>query len=109
MKNIVLGLTGFALAITNIILKGWVVSILWLLFIVPISGLPAIGIGQGIGISLMISFSTYKLDIEKYKFKGIELSKLQVELINLIARLLISIIVFIFGFIVYKISLITFP
>jgi len=109
MKNIVLGLTGFTLAITNIVLKGWVVSMLWLLFIVPITGLPAIDICQGIGIGLIISFVTYRLDIDNYKFKELKLNKMQKGLIKQIAMLLISITFFIFGFVIYKINLVYFP
>jgi hypothetical protein len=40
------------------IINGWVLSLLWLWFIVGIFGLPALSIPQAIGISLIVGFLT---------------------------------------------------
>jgi hypothetical protein len=41
------------------ILRGWVLSILWSWFVVPM-GAPVVGITHAIGISMVVSFLTYQ-------------------------------------------------
>lgn len=47
-----------ALMIISTIYNGWVLSILWKWFVVSTFGLPALGIAQGIGLSLTVGFLT---------------------------------------------------
>lgn len=49
---------GWIVAMT--LLRGWVFSLLWQWFIVPIFHLPAIGVAQAIAISLVVSHLTYQ-------------------------------------------------
>ena len=59
-----LGVVG--IGIVSAILNGWAVSTLWGWFVVPIFGLPDLGILQAIGISLLISvFKTKGYDSKK--------------------------------------------
>ncbi len=41
------------------LLNGWALHLLWLWFIVPIFNLPALSIGQAIGLGMIVSFLTY--------------------------------------------------
>lgn len=50
----------FAVSIVGIIWKGYVLSILWAWFAVPVFGLPALGIAAAIGVALVISFLTHQ-------------------------------------------------
>jgi hypothetical protein len=40
--------------------NGWVLSILWGWFFVPILGLPALGVAQAIGISTVVGYLTHQ-------------------------------------------------
>lgn len=42
------------------IINGYVLHLLWLWFMVPILGLPALTIGQAIAVSMVVSFLTYQ-------------------------------------------------
>lgn len=42
------------------ILNGWVLSILWGWFISPVFGIPAITVGQAIGLAMVVSYLTYQ-------------------------------------------------
>lgn len=48
-----------ALAIPATILRGWVLSYLWIWFVVPIFGLPVISIVEAIAVSFIIGFLTH--------------------------------------------------
>lgn len=48
-----------ALLSMSALLNGWVLSYLWLWFIVPL-GVPALQLGHAIGVSCLISFATYQ-------------------------------------------------
>jgi len=50
----------FAGIILSIILKGWVLSILWSWFIVPTLGLPILSIPIAIGISIVVGLLTHQ-------------------------------------------------
>jgi hypothetical protein len=52
------------------VLRGWVLSIIWGWFLVPL-GLPAIGIAQAIAISLIASFLTHQAGDKKREGKEI--------------------------------------
>ena len=41
------------------ILNGYVLSVLWVWFVVPIFGLPALSIISAIGVSMVVSYLTY--------------------------------------------------
>lgn len=42
------------------IFNGWVLSILWGWFFVPILGLPVIGVAQAIGIAIVVGYLTHQ-------------------------------------------------
>jgi len=48
-----------ALLVPLAILRGWVLSILWGWFMVPVFGLPALGIAQAIGVGLVVTTFTH--------------------------------------------------
>jgi len=50
----------FVLLVVSTLLNGWVFSILWAWFIIPVFGLPALTIGQAIGLSMVVTFLTYQ-------------------------------------------------
>lgn len=50
----------FTLMSAVVILRGYVLSILWGWIIVPIFGLPAIGVAQAIGISIVVGLMTHQ-------------------------------------------------
>jgi hypothetical protein len=56
----VLGLLALSIALGSM-WRGYVFSVLWGWFIVPIFHLPALGIASAIGIALVISFLTYQV------------------------------------------------
>ena len=57
------GLVGvIALAALASIWKGYVLTVLWAWFVVPIFGLPVLSLAPAIGISLMVSFLTHQSD-----------------------------------------------
>lgn len=53
-----------ALIAVQAILNGWVLSHLWRWFFVPVLDLPAIGIAQAIGISLVVGYLTHQIPKE---------------------------------------------
>ena len=58
------------IAISTLI-NGWVLSILWGWFIVPVFGVQAITLGQAIGLSMVVSFLTYQyIDAKKDENNG---------------------------------------
>ena len=40
--------------------KGYVLTVLWAWFVVPVFGLPALALAPAIGLSLVVSFLTYQ-------------------------------------------------
>lgn len=80
------------LIIYSAIVHGWVLSKLWLWFLVPIFGLQPLNITQAIGISIIVGFLTHQVDIKKGKDDKV---KLFLVLIN-------PFIILLFGYIVHK-------
>lgn len=66
---IVVGALGVVVAAA--ILEGWVLSVVWSWFAVPIFALPTITIPQGIGIALLIGLLTKQYVPQKDKDRGI--------------------------------------
>ncbi len=62
----VLCLVGFGvfLAVFSVALDGWVLSILWGWFMVPIFHLPALGVCQAIGVTLVVRFLTKNIGVK---------------------------------------------
>jgi phosphate/sulfate permease len=50
----------FAGLALSAIINGWVLSILWGWFITPVFGIPAISVGQAIGLAMVVSYLTYQ-------------------------------------------------
>ena len=50
----------FAVVALGMVWRGYVFSILWGWFAVPLFGLPALSIATAIGLSLLIGFATYQ-------------------------------------------------
>jgi hypothetical protein len=42
------------------VLRGWVLSILWRWFAVPMFGLPGIGIAEAVGVALIVAMLTHE-------------------------------------------------
>lgn len=51
----------------SIVLNGWVLSFLWKWFISDIFGIQALTVGQAIGVSMTVSFLTYRASTSKTK------------------------------------------
>ena len=47
------------IAIAGVIWRGWVFTVLWGWFVVPLFGLPALGLSQAIGLMLVINYLTF--------------------------------------------------
>lgn len=57
---ILFGILGVVATAVIVIYKGFILSVLWGWFIVPVFGLPALPVVAAIGINLVISFLTYQ-------------------------------------------------
>ena len=58
----------FLSAFVGIVTKGWVLSVIWSWFIVPVTGLPLLSIPMAIGFSVAVGLITQqsqKIDTEK--------------------------------------------
>lgn len=60
---LLVGGTIFAI-IVSVLLNGYVLSVLWGWFIVPVFGLPALSIPVAIGLALVVSFLTKDVTID---------------------------------------------
>jgi len=68
---VVLFVLAVAVASLGIVWRGWVMTKLWAWFVVPVFGLPALGLAAAIGLSLTIGFFTYQYsDTVQEKRKG---------------------------------------
>jgi len=67
MANLV-GLLVFPFAV---MLNGWVVSVLWDWYIVPLLGANSIGMAGGIGIALIVTAMTYQRNAESGEVKNL--------------------------------------
>jgi uncharacterized membrane protein SpoIIM required for sporulation len=54
-----------ALMVLSSMWKGYVLTVLWAWFLVPVFGLPALAIAPAIGLALVVSFLTYQSDASK--------------------------------------------
>ena len=79
-------------AVPAMLLRGLVVSRLWMWFIVPL-GVPAISIKNAMGFSILVSMLFYNSDSESKKKKWYEL------LISAFASPLFSLL---FGYLIYR-------
>ena len=60
-----LAVVGFsAVIVVSAVLNGWVLSIMWGWFFVPVLGLPSLSVVQAIGIAMVISYLTSHRDPE---------------------------------------------
>ena len=57
----------FGLMVATAIMRGYVLSILWGWFVVPIFGVPQIGIAQAIGVAMVVSLMTHQYVPQKEK------------------------------------------
>lgn len=53
-----------ALLVAGYLLRGWALAYLWLWFVVPFFGLPAMGIAQAIGLAIVVGFLTKEHDTD---------------------------------------------
>lgn len=60
MAAIILSLLIIPLLVLSSVWRGYVLTILWVWFVVPVFHLPALGIVTAIGISLVVSFLTHQ-------------------------------------------------
>ncbi|MGD1852764.1 MAG: hypothetical protein ACFB2W_00795 [Leptolyngbyaceae cyanobacterium] len=67
-----LAIPGIAVVMAvSTILNGWALHLLWSWFVVPVfEALPALTIGQSIGISMVVGFLTYQYHPEPKETKG---------------------------------------
>ena len=85
---------GLVVIIGSIILDGYVLSILWEWFIVPVFSLPILPIVAAIGVSLLVAYLTHQYsisDIKNYDFT-----------IGMIIAILKPIIALCFGWVVHS-------
>jgi len=71
MKYLLLVPTFIILAILGIILQGWVLSILWSWFIVPLFGLPMLSVSSAISIAIIVGLITHQYNDLDLKGKSI--------------------------------------
>lgn len=50
----------FILLLLSSLINGWALSILWAWFIVPVFSIPALSLGQAIGVAMVVSFLTWQ-------------------------------------------------
>jgi uncharacterized protein YqgC (DUF456 family) len=97
--HIVLGfLLIMGLLFVTAVLKGWVLSILWGWFIVPIFGLPLLGIVPAIGVSLALSYTINGVGSTKSGDTG-----------SLVGTLVGPFIVLLFGWVVHQFMPVVIP
>ena len=53
------------LAVIGSVAKGYVLTILWSWFVMPIFGLPALAVAPAIGFALFVSYLTYQVDARR--------------------------------------------
>jgi len=93
--SLILGFIG--VLIISSIVNGFVLTVLWGWFMVPVFALPTLGIAQAIGINMAINFITYQyIGIKGQKRETVEVL---VELFGLLV--LRPIFVLIFGYVVH--------
>jgi hypothetical protein len=62
--------TGLILAAVAIVFGGWVLSVLWVWFIVPIFNAPVLGLVPAIGIRLIVGYLTVDLAAARKRDEG---------------------------------------
>jgi hypothetical protein len=62
-----------ALLVLNVILTGWVLSILWAWFIVPVFSAPALSIPYALGVALVVGMMTHQPNRAKDERKWYEI------------------------------------
>ena len=62
MELLLLILLGIILTPLALIWRGWVLTKLWAWFVVPVFGLPALGIATAIGLSVVVGYLVYHMD-----------------------------------------------
>jgi putative flippase GtrA len=60
------------IVVLQVMLNGYVLSVLWGWFFIPVLQFPAIGIVQAIGISIIISYLTHQQDSYEDRSKTVE-------------------------------------
>jgi len=65
VASVVLGVVAMILVAT--LLRGWALSVLWGWFVVPIFGVPALGIAQAIAVAMVVSMLTHQYVPSKEK------------------------------------------
>ena len=71
MNSFLLFFVGLAIFSVSLVggtfLNGWVLNVLWQWFIVETFGLPAISLGQAIGLGMIVNFLTYQYQYQSLK------------------------------------------
>jgi len=83
----------------GVLLNGFVLSILWGWFIVGVFGLPALTVGQAIGVSMVIGFLTYQQTHDSAKKSWAEVLSAGLGL-----AILKPLITLAFGWVVYTVA-----
>lgn len=66
-------LIGFVLMVVCGILEGWVFSVMWGWFIVPVFGAPALRIPHAIGLALVVGMLTHRVRKEQNQPDTVEI------------------------------------
>lgn len=61
MNNFMKFIGGLVVLVAAVVFSGYALSILWGWFIVALFGLPALGISQAMGVSLVVSYMTHQV------------------------------------------------
>lgn len=79
-------LFALTLFIFAVVLRGWVLSILWGWFMVPVFGLPHLSVVQAIGVAMVVGFLCHEnTDTKKNEEKGFAWSLSMVAVIPLLS------------------------
>jgi Na+(H+)/acetate symporter ActP len=85
-----------AIVLFSTIANGWVLSILWEWFIVPVFGLPSLSVPTAIGIAIITSMLTSKI-----AYKDKDKQEMMDNVAALVGVLLSPFITLLFGYIVH--------
>ena len=81
-----------------ILLRGYVLSILWRWFMVPTLGLPQLSVVQAIGIAMVVSFLTYHDDLDLQRSER----SLGQKTVIFLCRIIYLLFALLFGWVVHQ-------
>ena len=72
MKEFLAAIGSVVVAAVSVIVRGWVICVMWGWFISPALGIPKLYLALGVGVSLFIQVATIDLSVTRKKMDEIE-------------------------------------